>query len=1114
MHREMTHVDEAFRAPRVASLYLLTGLLLALVLRDLWPELAGWLNGLGADLPLSGNRIFGIRYALIAAIIGGGRVLYSSLEALAEGKLGADLALAIACVAAIVVGEPLVAAEVVLIGLIGECLESFTFARTQNAIRKLAELFPHRCWLLRDGQEVRVEVATVQVGDVVVVKPGAKVPVDGVVRDGRSAVDVSALTGESLPQDKGTGDEVLAGSINQFGALTVEARQVREHTVAGQVIALTSQALKEKAPIVRQADRMARWFLPVVLGLAALTFVGNVIWYAGPLRPEATRLAFGAAARISAYPTLAVLVVACPCALILATPAAMIAALGRLAGTGVLLKSGATIERLAGVTAIAFDKTGTLTEGRLELGDILLLDQSISPDDLLRLAASAEQRSEHPIAQLILQAAALRSLHLDPVDEFISQPGAGVRTRAGGRLLFVGARRWLQEQSIDVPPEADALLARLDAEGQTPLLVAADGRILGIIGARDRIRPEANGVLAELRQMGLSNLSLLTGDRAAAAKRVATELGIDSVHAELLPHEKAEIVAQGESVEHDPSQAVANPGAEPIQPAGPRSIAFVGDGINDAPALARAAVGIAVGGGAEIAAEAGDVVLMREPLRPLPLLIRLSRRTVEIIHQNIVVFAIGVNVVGIVLTGWLWPLFARSAEWYERAPLAGVIYHQIGSLLVLLNSMRLLTFERSLAPRSSARFQELLQRADRRIARFTDVDEILHELSHRWRPIAAAATVLLVAVFAASGLTQVGPDEVAVVRRFGRPLAEDLGPGLHWRWPSPIETVDRIRPNQARMVEAGYRVVREPPPGSDSARPVSTWSSAHEGEGVVLIADEAQAPTGDGNLVEMLAVLQFRVTNPRRYLLEVKSPDEILRANLEAVLREGIAGEAFLELLTARRESFQREALGRLKMRLEVYGEPGVGVALEGLSLRDLHPPPQVVPAFHGVAKAAEEHDQVVKKAEADAMILRRNAESDALKTERTAESDAVRTTQTALAERDAFLAWYRVRSQLAPADQARLVGELAAGIAAGQPIGSAFADYERGRRKMLEDQAFLVDFRLTWQVLGETLSGRDKVFIDADKLPGRRTLYLIGPDELTPPPIIMPNRSGGREPR
>ena len=586
-------------------------------------------------------------------------VLYGSLESLFEGKLGADLALAIACVAAILIGEPLVAAEVVLIGLIGECLESFTFARTQNAIRKLAELFPIRCWLLHGGQEVRVLVADVQVGDVVVVKPGAKVPVDGVVRDGRSAVDVSALTGESLPADKGPADEVLAGSVNQFGALTIVATRVREQTVAGRVLELTSKALKEKAPIERQADRLARWFLPAVLTLAALTFLANVVWYAGPFRAEATRLGFAAATRLAVYPALAVLVVACPCALILATPAAVIAALGRLAGTGVLLKSGAALERLAGVTAFAFDKTGTLTEGKLELGGVLSVDPSISADELLTLAATAEQGSEHPLARLILQEAIRRNLPLDAVEEFAAHPGAGVRVRSAGRTLLVGTRRLLEEQGVTALRKPWLSWTSSTPTGKRRSWSRTDGQVLGAIGARDRIRPEAFGVLTELRACGITQISLLTGDRAAVARKVAAELGIDAVHAQLLPADKAAAVGG--------RQSAAGCGEPSALPPADRQLptAFVGDGINDAPALARAAVGIAVGGGADIAAEAGDIVLMGDPLRPLPLLLRLSRRTVEIIRQNIVIFAFGVNFVGIVLTGWLWPLFARSPEWYE-----------------------------------------------------------------------------------------------------------------------------------------------------------------------------------------------------------------------------------------------------------------------------------------------------------------------------------------------------------------------------------------------------------------------------------------------------------------
>jgi Cu+-exporting ATPase len=1095
MHREMTSVDEAFRPPRVGSLYLFTGALLALVLRDLWPDIAAWFNSFGAELPIGTNALqiplgsgksFALRYATLAAGIGWVRIVFGSLDSLLAGRPGADLALAIAALAAIYIGEPLVAAEVILIGLIGECLESYTFSRTQNAIRKLAELFPTRCWRLRGGREERVLVADVQVGNVVVVKPGAKVPVDGVVRDGRSSVDVSALTGESLPQDRGPGDEVLAGSVNQFGALTIEAQRVREQTVAGRVLDMTAKALKDKAPIERQADRLARWFLPVVLALAAVTFLANVAWYISPLRPEATRMTLGAAARIASYPALAVLVVACPCALILATPAAVIAALGRLAGTGVLLKSGAALERLAGVNTIAFDKTGTLTEGKLELGDILLLDPAISADELLRLAATAEQPSEHPLAHLFLHESRSRSLNLDAIEEFAAQPGAGVRTRAAGRTLLVGTRHWLEEQGPTPTAEVDVLLGRLDADGQTPLLVAADGRVLGAIGARDRIRPEAYGVLAELREMGLRDIALLTGDRAAVARRVAAELGIEEVHAELLPHQKAEIVARG--------------------------VAFVGDGINDAPALARAAVGIAVGGGTEIAAEAGDIVLMREPLRPLPLLIRLSRRTVEIIRQNIFVFAFGVNIVGVVLTGWIWPLlFARSPGWYEKAPLAGVIYHQLGSLFVLLNSMRLLGFERQSLQGPTRRMRAIFAALDRGIERVSNFDELLHDLSHRWRPITAVVGVLLIAGWALSGVVQVGPDEQAVVRRFGRPRDEDLGPGLSWTWPWPVESVVRLKPKEVRTVEVGYRVLRDRQPTPSSG---STWLSGHGDEGVLRMADEAEMPTGDGNLVEMLASLQFRVSNPRRHLLEVKDPDEILRLNLEAVLRETTAGEEFLELLTARRDRFQREVFARLKKRLEVFGDEALGVTLEGLSLRDLHPPTTVVPSFHDVARAAEDHDRRIKDAEADALRMRRSAESEALESERQAEVAAKRTILEATTERDAFLAWLRVRNELSVVDRVRLASYTAGAIAAGGNEASVHGDAARLRQEMLDRQDYLIRFRLTWETLALTLGKRDKVFIDADKLPGRRTLLLMGPDQLTPPPIIIPNRSPNREER
>src|SRR5438874_13329762 len=275
MHREVSPSERLGHPEAPLSLYLLTALLGALLAADLWPALAGWLwpGGTGAWLPTWPREVFGYRLALVAAVLGGSRVLYNSLESLFEGRLGADLALALACIAAILIGEPLVAAEVVFIGMLGEVLENWTFTRSQKAIRGLLEITPRRCWLLRDGQEVRVLVTELKVGDVVVVKPGARVPADGVIRDGRSTVDVSALTGESLPVEKGPNDQVLAGSLNQLGALTIEATRVGEQTVVGRVLAMTVAALQQKGQGERTVDRMARYFLPVVLGLAALTFL-------------------------------------------------------------------------------------------------------------------------------------------------------------------------------------------------------------------------------------------------------------------------------------------------------------------------------------------------------------------------------------------------------------------------------------------------------------------------------------------------------------------------------------------------------------------------------------------------------------------------------------------------------------------------------------------------------------------------------------------------------------------------------------------------------------------------------------------------------------------------
>jgi Cu+-exporting ATPase len=1107
MHREISHADSAFASERNIALYVMTALIGLIIGLDLWPQLVRWAGW--SALPTWPEEILGWRIALIAAVLGGARIVFTSLEGLFEGRVGADLALAVACVAAILLKEPLVAAEVVFIGMVGECLEDITFARTKRAVGKLVEVFPRRCWLLRDGQEVRVLTSELKAGDRVIVKPGAKVPVDGRVVEGRSAVDASALTGESLPLDKGPGDEVLAGSLNQAGALTVEAVRVAEHTVAGRVIELTARALKDKATIERTADRLARYFLPAVLAVALLTFLVGVLYHSASfLRPgDASRLPLIDAITVSAYPALSVLVVACPCALILATPAAVIAALGRLAGTGVLLKGGSALERLATVSAMAFDKTGTLTEGKLQLGDVLGIG-GVPADELLQAAATAEQRSEHPLARLILHEAAARQLTPAPVEDFLAHPGAGVTAVVRGRgaapgseniaaaetaplpltdgpaqRLVVGTRRLLEEQGIAVPEEAVALLERLDAGGQTALLVARDGVVLGVIGARDTVRSEAAEVLGELRALGIDRIALLTGDRKAAAAAVAAALGLSEVHAEILPEQKADLLEQMRQPEAG----------------GPRRrVAMVGDGINDAPALARADVGLAVGSGTDVAAEAGDVVLMGAPLRPLPLLVKLSRETVRIIRQNILYFAFGVNAVGIVVTAWLWPLLAPTEWWYRQSPIAAVIYHQIGSLAVLLNSMRLLWFERAATGTAPGRVGRVFRRIDGWMERYLNFDEFFHWLGHRWRPALALLALLLLGGYALSGFTQIAPDERGVVLQFGRPVA-DLEPGLHYRWPWPVERVVRIQPDRIRTVEVGFRTTA----GAKKVPEAMSWASLHGADGIKRVEDEAVMITGDGNLIEVQATVRYRVTDPRVYLFQVTDPDEIIRASAESVVRGLIAGRPFLELLTARRAEFQDTVLKQLRQRCAQYR---LGIALDGVALHDLHPPQEVVPAYHEVTKAMEWHDKRIKDATADALRMRREAEAQAVKIRNDAAADYAETVKQAEAERDRFLVWSKARRALPFEHECPLFLDAVGGLLRGDDAADVYADYARRRAQAQAAQAVLMDFRLYWEALGRALSGRELVLVDAANVPGRRQLLLLDPEQFRMPfPVLVP---------
>ena len=1077
MHREAAAQHDPFRVEVPWGLYLLTGVVTALLVADLWPWLAEQLTSWGVDSYSWPRTIGGVRWALLAALIGGGRILYLSLETLLRGRLGVDLALAIAVLAALALGEVLVAAEVTVIGLIGECLEAWVFGRTQQALSQLAELFPRRCWVLRDGQEVRTPVADVQVGDLVVVKPGGRVPVDGVVVAGRAVLDVSALTGESVPVEKQEGEKVLAGSIVCDAPVTIQAQQTGPNTVAGRLIELTVQALRDKAPLERQADRWARYFLPVVTALAFLTFVANLFLqrWSAPSAPDLPPPTWRAAAISALYPALGVLVVACPCALVLATPAAIIAALGRLAGSGVLLKGGSTLERLAAAQVWACDKTGTLTEGRLEVVHVQPLMAGVSEEDLLRQAAQAEQGSEHPLAQAVLRAAQQRGWQLEPVVHTQTQAGAGVvATTINGTRLAVGNLRFLTTLGWMADEHVEQALHQADERGQIAVLVAQDQHIVGLIGLQDRLRPEAAGVLAELRELGFSPLALLTGDRRAVAQAVATELPLTEVHAEMLPSDKAAWVADHAD----------------------RGVVFLGDGINDAPALARASVGIAVGSGTDLAAQAGDIVLMGEPLRPLPFLVRLARQTVRVIRQNILVFAFGVNLVGILLTGWLWPLLAPNPEALLHAPLFGAIYHQIGSLLVLLNAMRLLAFERP-ATTAWGRFLHRWKTWERRWQHWS-VEELLHTAAHHWRLVLLGAGLLSIGAWIGSTCTVIARDEVGIVMRWGRPVAE-LTPGLHLRWPWPIETVLRLQPERTRTVTLGFRQLASRTPFTPQTDPAFTWASAHGGP-IVPRTDEALMLTADGELIEVFATLRYHVSHPHRFLFELASAENLLRGELETLLRELFTLRSFQEILTIRRSEIESEALERLRRRLAQLDADSFGIAVEGLTLHDLHPPPEVVPAYHAVARAIQERDRLINEARTEALRITRRAGENAERLLRQAEAEAAAQRLAAQADHDAFLAWVRVRQTLSPEQQEQLAQERQRRLQQGESASDVDAQLERQRQQLLAQRRFLIETRLALWAVADALRLRDKILIDSELPVGKRQLFLLDPEMLRLP--------------
>ena len=562
------------------------------------------------------------------------------------------------------------AAVIITLILLGRYLEARAKRQTAAAIHALMDFQPQMARIVREGTPHEVPVATLAVGDVVQVRPGERVPVDGLVLEGQSAVDESMLTGESMPVEKEPGDEVVGGTLNTIGAFTFRATRIGKDTALARIVRLIEEAQGSKAPLQRLADRIAARFVPAVIAVALVTFFA---WYLLGPEPTLTRalLAF-----------VAVLIIACPCALGLATPTAVMVAMGAGAAKGVLVRDSEALERLHNVTTVVLDKTGTLTQGKPEVTDVIVVDRmesgvrrndesgdsspqnsaSESEAELLRLAAAAEQASEHPLSQAVVRAAHARSLTLPPVQEFIAAPGRGIRAEVTGKLIRVGNQAYMEESGVDVGEYA-ARARSFHAEGKTALFVVVDGILAGLIAVADTLKPSAAPTVQALRDRGLT-VMMLTGDAARTAQAIAGQLTIEHVSAEVLPGQKAAAIA--------------------ARQAAGEVVAMVGDGINDAPALARADVGIALGAGADVALEAADITLMGDSLSGLETAFALSLATRRTIWQNLG-WAFGYNVVLIpVAAGVLYPFIGIVLN-----PMLAAAAMAFSSVSVVMNSLRL-----------------------------------------------------------------------------------------------------------------------------------------------------------------------------------------------------------------------------------------------------------------------------------------------------------------------------------------------------------------------------------------------------------------------------------------
>lgn len=951
------------------------------------------------------DNVWGIDTALFLTLIAGYKTFYRAISDLLEGKISADLAIVIAAFAATLVGEYLAAAEAMFIMLVGEGLEAWAAGRTEAAIHRFVEQLPHHAVVLRDGREVEVHVEDLIPDDVIVVRAGERVAADGVVVAGESSIDESPITGESVPRDKASGDEVFCGTVNGHGRLEVRVTNAAEESTLARLIRMVEEAKDHQAPVVRLADKYAQFFLPLILVIAGLT------WYLS--------------AEDGVMRAVTVLIVACPCALILATPAAMVAGIGGLARRGILVRGGTTLQTGASIDTVVFDKTGTLTSGEFRVLKILPAEGR-SEEETLRLAAAAEAGSDHPLARVVVATARERGLELPATSDARILAGRGAEAQVDGKAVRAGNAQFLADAGVE---GFQPFLEEADRAGATAVLIAEDEHLVGALLLRDTLREGVAEAIHELEDAGVHDILLLTGDRRKAADAMAREAGIHHVEAELLPEEKLDRIKQ-------------------LQLQG-RKVAMIGDGVNDAPALAAADVGVAIAGsGADIAAEAADVVDLNQSVEKLPKLIEVSKNTVAVIWQNIILFAGLVNAVAV---------YFASMGYFGAA--AGAAIHQVASIFVMLNSVRLLRIEPPRGHVSRWRRFWSWTRLDGLWRRF------VHALSHldpaagfawlweRRRKMLRPALYALGLWWLSTAAFVLGPEERGVIERFGKKADSYREPGLNFKLPYPVDRLTRIEAERVRTVEIGFRSVEQ---SEFFEPPAYEWGVQHRGGRIEPMEEESLMLSGDQNMIELTAVVHYRLDKPDDYLFRHADPEAAIRSAAQSALRSVVNQTPLDPMLTTERHELETQVQAELVRTMKTYQ---TGAEILHVRVQDLHPSVEVVDAFRDVSNALEE------------------------KSRRINEAEGYRNEETALA---------RGRAE---AETTFATGYQAGRVNRAEGDASRFRQVEAEHRRNPGPTAT----RLYLETMEEILPGRRKLILDS-RGGGRRTLYSIEDGVLLAP--------------